>query len=82
MIQRKAESPCYPSLSTILLWHFLLDLQAAQKRAERGTLSSSIDGQEESLVFARIVGSISATFGPQDCGIDEFIEEDATDGAD
>ena len=67
----------------MLLWHFLLDLQAAERRVERGTLRSSTDGQEESLVFARIVGSISATIGPQNCGIDEFIEEeDVTDGAD
>ena len=67
----------------MLLWRFLLDLQAAQVRAERGTVSSSVDEQEESLVFARIVGSISATIGPQNCGIDEFIEEeDVTDGAD
>ena len=51
-------------------------------RAESG-LSSSIDGQEASLVFARVVGSISATIGPHDGGIDECIEEeDVTDGAD
>ena len=67
----------------MLLWRFLLDLQAAQVRAERVTVSSSVDEQEESLVFARIVGSISATIGPHDGGIDECIEEeDVTDGAD
>ena len=49
-------------LTSIILWRFLLNLQAANRSADRGGMDSSLDEHgSDSLLFERVVGSISAS---------------------
>ena len=70
---------CICRITSILVSRFLLHLQGASQKAERGRDSiSTRDGlTEDSLRFASIVGSLGASIGPCDfTGAIEEVEEE------
>ena len=54
----------------------MLDLQAAHHAAS-GSLSTSLNGSQPSVMFARIIGSIDASIGP-----DNNVDPDEDMGGD
>ena len=57
----------------------MLDLQAAHHAAS-GSFSTSLNGSQHSVLFARIIGSLDASIGPQnDVNQDEDIGDNQED---